>query len=257
VLRPLLSERFGAGVSEDVLRLGRHAAWERRAWDQTLELVPDLSLRVGAAGFDVARHALARYDATLAAALLAAAARRAGLVLGPSRARQLAGFAGKPSGRRMQLPGGWLAETAFERLRVFREVADLPQAVVGSGERGRALFGEFVVSWEAAPAPPRGTLERGGWTTWIGLAGWELRSYHAGDRLVPLGGVGHRPVRRLLMEAQVPRGERGRYPVIARGETILWIPGICRSAADLPSPGTPAVRLDVTESRESEANRRA
>jgi tRNA(Ile)-lysidine synthase len=255
VLLPLLVERFGAGVQGDVLRLGRHAAWERRAWDRALELVPDLSLRVGDAGFDVARGALARYDATLAAALLGAAARRAGLVLGPTRARRLAAFAGKPSGRRMQLPGGWLAEIAFERLRVFRDLVPTPPAVIGSGGHGRAVFGEFVVSWETAPAP--GALERAGWTTWIGPAGWELRSYHAGDRLVPLGGVGHRPVRRLLMEAQVPRGERGRYPVIARGETVLWIPGICRSAADLPSPGTPAVRLDVTECREPEADRRA
>lgn len=259
VLLPLLGERFGAGVADDVLRLGRHAAWDRRAWDRALELVPDLSLRVGAHGFDVAREAVARYDPTLAAALLGAAARRAGLVLGPGRAQQLAAFAGKVSGRRMQLPGGWLAEIAFDRLRVFRDVAPTPesvaQRVIEAGEQGRALFGEFVVSWEAAPAPR--VLERAGWTTWIGPAGWELRSYHAGDRLVPLGGVGHRPVRRLLMEAQVPRGERGRYPVIARGETILWIPGICRSAADLPSPGTPAVRLDVTECREPEANRRA
>jgi tRNA(Ile)-lysidine synthase len=257
VLLPLLIERFGAGVAGDVLRLGRHAAWERRAWDRALELVPDLSLRVGASGFDVARGALARYDATLVAALLGAAARRAGLVLGPTRAQHVAAFAGKASGRRMQLPGGWVAETTFEWLRVFRDVAPppTPQAVNGSGGHGRAVFGEFVVSWEAEPAPH--ALERAGWTTWIGLAGWELRSYHAGDRLVPLGGVGHRPVRRLLMEAQVPRGERGRYPVIARGETILWIPGICRSAADLPSPGTRAVRLDVTECRESEANRRA
>jgi tRNA(Ile)-lysidine synthase len=257
VLLPLLNERFGAGVAGDVLRLGRHAAWERRAWDRALELVPDLSLRVDAAGFDVARGALARYDATLAAALLGAAARRAGLVLGPTRAQRLAAFAGKASGRRLQLPGGWVAETAFERVRVFRDVAPppTPQSVIGSGEHGRAVFGEFVVSWEAAPAP--NALERAGWTTWIGPAGWELRSYHAGDRLVPLGGVGHRPVRRLLMEAQVPRGERGHYPVIARGETILWVPGICRSAADLPSPGTPAVRLDVTECREPEANRRA
>jgi len=256
VLLPLVSERFGAGVADDVLRLGRHAAWERRAWDRALELVPGLSLRVQAGGFDVARGALARYDATLAAALLGAAARRAGLVLGPARAQRLAAFAAKGSGRRMQLPGGWVAETAFERMRVFRDVAPLPRpaSLIGLGQHGRAVFGEFVVSWEAAPAP--GVLERAGWTTWIGPAGWELRSYHAGDRLVPLGGVGHRPVRRLLMEAQVPRGDRGRYPVIARGETILWIPGICRSAADLPSPGTPAVRLDVTECREPQANRR-
>ena len=255
VLLPLLTERFGAGVEGDLLRLGRHATWDRRAWDHALELVPELSLRVDAAGFDIARGALARYDATLAAALLAAAARRAGLVLGPARALRLATFAGKMSGRRMQLPGGWLAETAFERLRVFRDIALPPQAVLGSGEQGRAMFGEFVVDWDAAPAPS--VLERAGWTTWIGSDGWELRSYQAGDRLVPLGGVGHRPVRRLLMEAQVPRGERSRYPVIARGETILWIPGICRSAADLPSPGTPAVRLHVTECRQPEANRRA
>jgi tRNA(Ile)-lysidine synthase len=255
VLLPLLGERFGTGVAGDVLRLGRHAVWDRRAWDRALELVPDLALRVGPQGFDVAREALARYDATLAAALLGAAARRAGLVLGPSRAQQLAAFAGKVSGRRMELPGGWVAETAFERLRVCRDTAPTPQAVAGSGQQGRALFGDFVVRWEAAPAPR--ALQRAGWTTWIGPAGWELRSYHAGNRLLPRGGVGHRPVRRLLMEAQVPRGERGRYPVIARGETILWIPGICRSAADLPSPGTPAVRLDVTECREPESDGRA
>jgi tRNA(Ile)-lysidine synthase len=254
-LMPLLVERFGAGVAGDVLRLGRHAAWDRLAWDRALELVPDLTLRVHADGFDVARGVLARYDPTLAAALLGAAARRAGLVLGPARARQMAAFAGKPSGRRMQLPGAWTAETAFDRLRVFREGEPAPHAVIGTGDQGRAVFGEFVVTWEVAPAPR--TLERAGWTTWIGPAGWELRPYHAGDRVVPLGGVGHRPVRRLLMEAQVPRGERGRYPVVARGETILWIPGICRSAADLPLPGTPAVRLDVTECREPEANRRA
>src|SRR2546422_8361041 len=60
--------------------------------------------------------------------------------------------------------------------------------------------------------------------------------FRSGDRVSPLGGVGRRPLRRLLMEARVPRSERGRYPVVARGETILWVPGVCRSAADLPGP---------------------
>ena len=61
-----------------------------------------------------------------------------------------------------------------------------------------------------------------------------------------VGGVGRRPLRRVLMEARVPRSQRQRYPVVARGETILWVPGICRSAAEVPRPGTRAVRLDVT-----------
>ena len=72
-----------------------------------------------------------------------------------------------------------------------------------------------------------------------------------------MGGVGRRPLRRMFMEARVPRGDRPGYPVVARGETILWVPGICRSAADLPQPGTPAVRVDVTEHGEPEADRRA
>ena len=172
-LLPLLGERFGPGVAADVLRLGRHAAWDRRAWDHALELVPELSLRAHGGGFDVARGVLARYDPALAAALLAAAARRAGLVLGPGKARQMAAFAAKPSGRRMQLPGGWTAETAFERLRVFREAGPAPQAVVGAGAPGRAVFGEFVVHMGdgASAAHARaGGLDHLDRTRWLGVA---------------------------------------------------------------------------------------
>ena len=74
----------------------------------------------------------------------------------------------------------------------------------------------------------------------------QVRAPAAGDVLRPLGGVGRRPVRRLLMEARVPRGERLAYPVLARGETVLWLPGVCRSADELPRPGTQAVRVDVS-----------
>src|SRR5207248_11401083 len=107
----------------------------------------------------------------------------------------------------------------------------------------------------AEPAPER--VARGDWTTWIAGGAWEVRPLRPGDALVPLGGVGHRPVRRLLMDARVPRSDRAQYPIVARGETILWVPGICRSAADLPRPGTPAVRVDVTKHGESQADRRA
>jgi len=257
-LLPLLQQRLGDALPDKLLRLGRHARLARRAWDRALDRLSDLSLHVDGSRFDVARASLARYDDALAGELLGAAARRVGLVLGPARARRLAAFAGRASGRRMELPGGWVAEIAFGRLRVSRGVPPAPEPVVpaSDSERGAMVFGDFVVRWEPATAPA--ALERRGWTTWVGGgAGWQLRPHREGDRLVPLGGVGHRPVRRLLMEAQVPRGERRRYPVVARGDTILWVPGICRSAADLPPPGTKAVRLDVTECGEPEADRRA
>lgn len=250
-LLPLLQERLGTRLRRDLLAKGRHAARDARAWDQMLDLVPDLALDVQPNSFAVARAPLCGYDNALSVALLRAAARRVGLVLGPTRARRLIGLAQRPSGRQLQLGGGWSAEVAFDRLRVQRDdqnrIDCALEHVWPSGERGTARFGEFEISWSSGPAPAR--IERGTWTTWVDSAAWEVRPPARGDSLVPLGGVGHRPVRRLLMEARVPRSARSRYPVVSRGETILWVPGICRSAEALPAPGTRAVRLDVTECR--------
>lgn len=257
-LLPLLKERLGAGVSADLRRLGRHAAADRRAWDRALELVPELELQVSSAGFAVARDPLRGYDDTLAVALLRAAARRAGgPVLGPIRARRLLDLAQRTSGRRLSLGGGWIADVAFDRLRVARVAAGerALDRVVPAGEQGNAVFGAFRLDWSPSRAP--GRIERAGWTTWVDGPGWELRTPAKGDELLPLGGVGHRPLRRLLMEARVPRSERARYPVVARGETILWVPGICRSTDGVPVPGTKAVRLDVTQHGAAQADRRA
>ena len=35
------------------------------------------------------------------------------------------------------------------------------------------------------------------------------------------------------------------YPVLVRGEEILWVPGVCRSATDVPKPGDAALRIDA------------
>src|SRR6266702_4564342 len=261
-LLPLLVDRLGERVRGDVLGMGRAAALERRAWDRLLERLPDFELRIVRRGFEVAREGLARYDDAVSLALVRAAARRAGLVLGIRAARQLVELARRPSGRRLPLGRGWGAEVAFARLRVTREIGCAAEQVVATGQRGSAVFGDFQVAWSPGAAPA--LLERSDWTTWIaggergaGGAGWEVRRPRRGDRLIPLGGVGQRPLRRLLMEARVPRSDRATYPVVARGETILWVPGICRSADDLPQPGTSAVRLDVTKRSELEADRRA
>ncbi len=250
-LLPLLNERLGARLRSDLLAQGRHAASDRRAWDRMLDLVPDLALQVDGECFTVARASVCGYDNALSVALLRAAARRVGLVLGPSRARRLVALAQRPSGRRLSLGGGWSAEVAFDRLRVTRDgtgrIGCAPERVWPTGERGTARFGEFEITWSTASAPAR--IERARWTTWLDSTAWEVRPPARGDSLVPLGGVGHRPLRRLLMEARIPRSARPRYPVVSRGETILWVPGICRSAAGVPAPGTRAVRVDVIEYR--------
>ena len=256
-LLPLLSERLGSALRGDLLALGRHAASDRAAWDRVLDLTPELGLVVEGESFAVARRSVARYDNALSVALLRAAARRAGLVLGPTRARRLVALARGQSGRRLPLGDGWAAEVAFDQLRVSRQrrgtSEHAPVAVQPYGDSGSARFGEFEISWSPAPAPER--IERTAWTTWVEGTGWQVRPPQPGDEVAPIGGVGHRPLRRLLMEARVPRGERARYPVVSRGKTILWVPGICRSAEGLPAPGTHAVRLDVTELNSAQADR--
>ncbi|HVH68060.1 MAG TPA: tRNA lysidine(34) synthetase TilS [Gemmatimonadales bacterium] len=256
VLLPLAVGRMGERLGDDVLRAGRAAALERRAWDRALDHLPDLQWRFEPDGFDVARGELVRYDDALSVALLRAAARRAGLVIGMRRARRVLALARRPSGRRESLGGGWLTEVAFDRVRVSRaDGRGVVQVVEVAAEKdqGRERFGAFQVDWSPGKAPAR--LPRSDWTTWIAGGEWEVRPLRPGDRVLPLGGVGRRAVRRLLMEARVPRSAREGYPVVARGETILWVPGVCRSAADLPRPGTRAVRVDVTKHGEPQADR--
>ncbi len=244
MLVPLVVDRLGPGVRDDLLAVARHAARDRRAWRGVLDLLPALDLRTSARGFDVARGTLARYDAPVAVALLRAAARRVGLVLGPRRAGRIAMLARGPSGRRLELGAGWVAEAALERLAVCRAGDDERQpAAIPAGAVGALHFGVFRVEWRPEPAPAR--VERAGWTTWITGGAWLVRGLAAGDRVAPLRGVGRRDVRRLLSDARVPRAERPGWPLVARGETILWVPGVCRGTAALPLPGTEAVRVDV------------
>jgi len=255
-LLPLLHARLGPRLRSDLLAQGRHAASDRRAWDRMLDLLPDLGLHVMGTSFTVARASVCGYDNALSVALLRAAARRVGLVLGPTRARQIVALAARPSGRRLPLGNGWSAEVAFDQLQIGRDTGHAVdcalERVWPTGERGSARFGGFDIAWAPASAPAQ--IERATWTTWLDNAAWEVRRPARGDSLVPLGGVGHRPLRRLLMEARVPRSVRPGYPVISRGATILWVPGICRSAEGVPAPGTRAVRVDVIECGSAESD---
>jgi tRNA(Ile)-lysidine synthetase-like protein len=245
-LLPLIESRLGERVRGDLLSLGRHALRDARAWAALPELLPELDVRFSEDAFSVARLPLAGYDAPVATALLRAAARRAGIPLGPRHALRLHELAKRQSGRRVDLGGGWVGEAVFDRLSVGK-APDRPQETIPMKAEGTAVFGDYRLAWRADPAPAH--LDRDGWTTWVaGIeSGLVIRAPQAGDRLAPLGGVGRREVRRLLMEARVPRAARAGYPLLAVGETIVWVPGICRGEARVPPPGTPAVRLDVTE----------
>jgi tRNA(Ile)-lysidine synthase len=244
---PLLREHLGSALGQRLLSGQSQARADRDAWSQVLRALPELEFRRNHDVVEVAWAPLTAYDKALSEALLRAAAREAGVVLGPARAARLLAFLGHAnSGASFDLGQGWVAERAFDRLRILPPgptgEPDHDHEAWGTGQSGVTCWDGWEFRWQAEPARP---LARTGFTTWVSAAPGEIRAARAGDRIRPLGGVGRRAVRRILMEARVPRSERGRYPVLVRGQEIVWIPGVMRATLDLPAPGVSALRIDA------------
>lgn len=249
-LLPLVRSRFGRAVDGWLLDVGRHAAAERHAWSTTLRVVRELDFRSSRGVAEVARAPLLEYDNALSEVLLRALAREVGCVLGPRRAARLWAFAQHASsGRTFDLGQHWVAEIAFGRLRIFKLKketgnADHPSVPWGEGDEGWVQWGGWEIRWvhEPAGAPVRDSL-----VTWVTPGLGEIRSWMPGDRIRPFGGVGRRRVSRVLMEGKIPRSERATYPLVARAGRVIWLPGICRSDAAVPSVGEPAIRLEARD----------
>jgi len=244
-LMPIAAERFGEDLAERLTDVARSARQEREAWAALLRAIPDLAFRLERHGAALARVPLRRYDNVLSEALLRALAREAGCVVGAEPAKRLLEFVRSgQSGRVFELGKGWEAELQFDCVRIVRtqEVHELPAVPLGDGVEGVAHWGRWVFTWGSEPA---GLAVRQGYETWVTSGPMRIRSTRSGDRIVPLGGIGGRKVRRLLMEQRVPFRERAAYPIVERGARVLWVPGVCRSHDSVPRRGDTALRLEA------------
>jgi tRNA(Ile)-lysidine synthase len=243
-LLPALRERL-PDVDQALLRTGAQAALDRSAWDAALGQLPGLDFRPEPDGFSVAAPVLGGYDSALGAALLMAAARRVGCRLGPGRADRLVRLARRGrSGAKLELAGDWMGELAFDRLLVSRVVRDRPPGPwTLAGRTGERTWGRWRFRWQQEPAPEEQPREaRSGWFTTGPLL---VRRPLAGERIRPLGGTGRRLLVRCFQDARIPRSRRGEWPVLAATSGVVWLPGVCRSDALVPAPGTEALRVDA------------
>ena len=241
---PAIRRRIPA-IDENLLRTARQAARDRAAWDALLDVLPGLDLAPEPAGISVAASSLGGYDSALAHTLILAVARRAGCQLGPARlGRVVRLLQVGASGTRAPLGGEWIAELAFGRLRLSRTVSSiLPDLLALEGRHGEAVWGSWRFRWAPAVTPEH--QERTGLTAWFTSESLLVRPWCPGDKLKPLGGTGRRLVVRCFQEMRVPRTLRESWPVVAQNQAIIWIPGVCRSDVQLPSPGSEAVRVDA------------
>ena len=61
------------------------------------------------------------------------------------------------------------------------------------------------------------------------IVGVTIRNAFSSDHIRPAGGLGGKPLRRYFTDRKVPAGIRERMIVAARGEEVLWIPGLVHS----------------------------
>jgi tRNA(Ile)-lysidine synthetase-like protein len=142
------------------------------------------------------------------------------------------------------LGGAWIAELAFGRLRIWRNVQSSARSAWAlEGQSGRGSWGCWSFRWALATVPDQ--QERTGMSAWFTFDPLTVRAWSPGEKLKPLGGTGRRLVVRCFQEVRVPRSRRVSWPVLARDEEIIWIPGVCRSDALLPARGTEALRIDA------------
>ncbi len=248
VLLPLANARFEGRVDTALLEVASNASDDRNAWGVVLREMPSLRMQVSDDCIQVARDTLHQYDPRLSQALLRAAAREVGCVLGPDRARRVWSSARHaPSGRTFELGHGWVLETVFDDLRIRRPgdigtKTDCQPQEWGETEEGEVRWGGWLMSW--CPAAATAT-QRASMVTWVTCGSGEIRVPHPGDRIRPLDGQGRRKVSRVLMEGRVPWPDRSNHPVLTRGNEVLWLPGICRSDLDVPQAGEKAIRIDA------------
>ncbi|MCC3377825.1 tRNA lysidine(34) synthetase TilS, partial [Cohnella sp. REN36] len=70
----------------------------------------------------------------------------------------------------------------------------------------------------------------------------------AGDRIQPLGMLGTKKVKDVLIDKKIPRDKRDRIPLLTDDEHILWIPGVKRSSWYVPHMEADVVLYVVLDS---------
>jgi tRNA(Ile)-lysidine synthase len=243
-LLPMLHQRVPQ-LEANLERLAQQAAGNRAAWDKALDVLPGLDLQVEREGISVAASNLAGYDSRLAHAVILAVARRIECPLGPARLdRVLRLVHSGVSGSCVPLGAGWTAELAFGRLRFFPSRSHPPaESWLLQGEQGEGSWGNWRFRWEKTTAPEQ--QARGEMSAWFTLEPVTIRAWLPGEKLKPLGATGRRLVVRCFQEGRVPRSRRVSWPILAQSDDVIWIPGVCRSAARLPARGMEALRVDA------------
>jgi len=235
-LLPMLEREYVAGISRRIVEL----AQEMRDTDQFLDRAAraQLSSMADARGLDLVR--LDAVDPALRMRVLRLFIEsRLGSLrrIGRSHIEALARLSSSgPANGEVSLPGGWSAIRTYGRLRIAKAAAKVrEQFAVPIAFEGTTEVMEAGIAFDASITDSPGAGVPGGPDSAIfdvrALAerGLVARSFRPGDRIRPLGMNGTRKVKDVFIDRKVPLIERQRFPIVASGDEILWLPGVLRA----------------------------
>lgn len=153
-----------------------------------------------------------------------------------------------PVNGEISLPGGRRAVRQYDRLRLTdrapaaRANFSTPLAFEGTteiAEAGLAFDASLLGAGDVAmPSDNSAALFD---VQAIAAGGLTARNFRPGDRIRPLGMAGTRKVKDVFIDRKLPPQVRGRFPIIAMGGQVVWLPGILRGQAALVSTASETV----------------
>jgi tRNA(Ile)-lysidine synthase len=149
---------------------------------------------------------------------------------------------------RLSLPGGWELVNEYKIVTLKKCARKLKRPcysyrfetsmVLNIPEAGVTLESKRI---SVPPAPRPGapaSLMEGVFDAALLPEYLTVRNFRSGDRFQPLGMVGHKKVKDLLIEKKVPLSLRSVWPLLLAGEEVLWIPAYARSETAKIGPQT-------------------
>ncbi len=172
------------------------------------------------------------------------------------------------SGRKIELPGGYLV------WREYRKLVFVGVEKTSADERisesikvdvpGQTRFGRFLVEagiFEAETGAGRYKAGKTSFVEWFDLARVKLpllvRCRRAGDRFVPLGQAEETKIGKFLTAQRVPQRIRERVLVVGDGEKIIWVwPIRMCELAKVTEKTQKILRLQITDTKGDSRDRK-
>lgn len=147
----------------------------------------------------------------------------------------------------LDLPHRMRAARAYQTLRLGpAEVLARPRFRAPIAPSGTTVVREAGFEFEAATLPAREvSFPESKMQALFDLGeipdGLVARNVEPGDRMNPIGMMGHRKVKDIFMDARIPRNERTTFPVVESEGEIVWLPGLARAGTARVGEGTRTV----------------